>query len=537
MRWRSKVFIFIAVGVVVASLLVAWWIREPRYEGRSLTSWLEQCTPVAQLEAFDAVRAIGAERALPHLMSMIRAHDGPMRSWMIERTEKWEMLKIKSAEETRELGAEGFYVLGTNAAAAVPELTRMLDDTNYAYAAVQCLTCIGEPARESLCRALTNRNWQVRECSLAYLIDDPKADLAQIKGCLNDAAGEVRYVAVSGIGMRTNNPDLAIPILITALKDTDDRVSARAAVFLANFGTNGLRAFGALTNAMGSGAPKTVRAALGTLIQIAPKEMLPTVLERLHSDDVKTRRQALLWLWKYPIKAPEIQAAIEGAASDSDSVISSQAKEFVTEYQRDLRGNQPLFPDEPSYGGKPLGEWLKEGKTWWDDENHRQAYRFRKGAEDAIRHMGTNAIPALLKRLTYVRPPYGLPAYDINTEATCALMFLGDAGRPALPELVKIMEGENEGAVHAINCIFAICGMKSDAIPYLLKALSSQHVAVRMQAIAFLGQGVDAEFKIQRKQAVPFLVKLLDDKDEVVSAWAGNALKEIDPETAKKAGR
>jgi HEAT repeat protein len=337
MRRRGKVFIFIAVGVVVASVLVAWGMREPRYQGRTLTSLLEQSP--GKEESDSAIRAIGAEKALPYLLSMIQARDGRLRLWMVAHNENWKPhFRFKSAEDIQVLGVTGFYVLGTNAAAAVPELTRMLDDTNHAFIAVQCLFCIGEPARKSLCQALTNSDWQVRRDStrcLARTLKDTKVYMAQMNGCLNDSNSAVRLAAVWGIGAQTNNPDLAIPMLVAALNDKDENVSAKAAQMLGGFGTNSLRAVGVLTNLVQSGNPITESAAVLTLIKIAPRETLPMVLKRLHSDDVKTRLQSLILLYQYPLKAPEIQTAIEEAAEDPDSEVSLAAKGFISEQQRE----------------------------------------------------------------------------------------------------------------------------------------------------------------------------------------------------------
>jgi HEAT repeat protein len=170
------------------------------------------------------------------------------------------------------------------------------------------------------------------------VIDDGEAYLGLIKGCLNDPYVGIRLVAVEGIGLKTNHADSAIPLLLAALEDQDPRVSSRAAEMLENFGTNALRAFGTLTNVVQSGRPKTASAALGTLIKIAPGETLPIVLERFHSADVTRRRQALVLLCKYPLKAPEIQAAIEEAAADTNAEVSLKAKEFISEQQREQRG-------------------------------------------------------------------------------------------------------------------------------------------------------------------------------------------------------
>jgi HEAT repeat protein len=548
MRWRGKVFIFIAVGVVVASLLVAWGIKEPRYQGRTLTSWLEQCANTIPedpqqnrplTEAQLAIRAIGAEKVLPYSMRMIRAKDGPMKRWIIDQSTKWEWFdfKIKKAQEHWDLGIAGFYGLGTNGAAAIPELTLLLNDTNHAAVAAWCLIFVGKPARTAVCQALTNANPEVRlNCALQLekVMDDGESYLGQIKSCLTHPDSDVRSAAVGGIGLQTNYADVAIPLLLAALKDPDAQVASNAARVLRNFGTNAFRAFGALTNAARNGGTRTARAALGTLVQIAPSETLPIVLSHLRSDDPERRSQALGFLTKYPVDAPEIQPAIERATVDPDSMVSLKAKEFITKQQRALRGNQPLFPDEPTYGGKRLGEWLKIVMVWRERNENRA---LGKEGEVAIRQMGTNAIPALLQRLVYVEPPFGLPVPELNRQAEYGFDILGERAKGALPELATFLDGPSEDCAEgAMRCIDSICGRMPDGIPYLMQALTSRHVGVRTWAISLLWRGKNVEFKIQRKQAVPLLVKLLDDPEKRVQSMARDALKVIDPEVATKAG-
>jgi hypothetical protein len=64
------------------------------------------------------------------------------------------------------------------------------------------------------------------------------------------------------------------------------------------------------------------------------------VLERFHSGDISRRRKALRLLCRYPLKAHEIQAAIEEAAADKDSEVSIKAKEFINEQQREQRAKR-----------------------------------------------------------------------------------------------------------------------------------------------------------------------------------------------------
>jgi hypothetical protein len=148
--------------------------------------------------------------------------------------------------------------------------------------------------------------------------------------------------------------------------------------------------------------------------------------------------------------------------------------------------------------------------------------------------MGTNAIPSLLWRLVYVRPPFGLPAFDVNNEAVMGFIILGEQARPALPRLQTLMDSTNGGI--AVHAMVASCGSGSNAVSLLIKGLTNQLPDVRSEAAHYLTDGPCAKFPDQRKKAIPLFVNLLNDPDENVRMNATNELKEIDPEAAAKAG-
>ena len=115
-------------------------------------------------EAAVAIRAIGAERAMPQLLRMAQAQDGPIRRWIIRKNENWDIpcLRMREARMTQTLAIAGFEALGTNCASAVPQLVRLIGDTNHAGTAVMCLAGIGKPAVAPVCQALTNPSPEVR---------------------------------------------------------------------------------------------------------------------------------------------------------------------------------------------------------------------------------------------------------------------------------------------------------------------------------------------------------------------------------------
>jgi CRISPR-associated protein Csd2 len=149
--WRALLFVGLIVALVIGIMLQ----REPHYRGRSLTSWLQQCsdTPLMETqrlaEAQAAVRAMPAREVLPRLLKLVEAEDDPVSQWIIGAGDKFRIsdefgsrfIRWHSAEDFQQLGIAGFEVLETNAASAVGDLTRLLDDDAHAFPAVRCLNC------------------------------------------------------------------------------------------------------------------------------------------------------------------------------------------------------------------------------------------------------------------------------------------------------------------------------------------------------------------------------------------------------------
>jgi HEAT repeat protein len=569
----------LAIAIAALGIRFVFSFADPRYHGRTLTSWLQQYDytpamndPQRRREAQEAVRAIGAKRALPVLLGLVETKDDPVSLWLIDKSEKYrerlmenfpsdsfedyERIRWHDARNFQLLGIAGFEILGTNAAPAVQELEKFLNDKDYDFVIKRGLVSIGKPAEPVFCRALTNQDPDIRQWAidqLASVTDDVEVYIARIKPCLHDSSNGVRGTTVDAIGMQANAPELAVPLLVEALKDS--AVTVNAANALANFGTNALVAFPLLTNLVEHGDTNEAVAALKTLIIIAPDQAfpiftnclaqeklgidaalkaltdtvpdqaLPILLTRLQSPDIDTRRRAFGLLRQYPM-TPQIESAIQTVATDPDPDLAPSAKRFLTDQYETNHPDALLFPDEPSYSGKRLGEWLVT-RTEVGDE-------LTPAAKDAFHQAGTNAIPALLKRLTYVRPPYCFGPFQINKNATWGFIALGEQAKPALPELWMLMDSTNRET--ALTAMIASCGTGSNAMPFLIKGLTNQFANVRSVAASALTEDVGDKFQEQRKQAIPFFVKLLNDPDDDVRLNATNQLKQIDPVAAAKAG-
>ena len=106
--------------------------------------------------------------------------------------------------------------------------------------------------------------------------------------------------------------------------------------------------------------------------------------------------------------------------------------------------------------------------------------------------MGTNAIPALLKRIVYVQPPFGLRAPEVNLDAVRAFITLGENAVPALPQLQALMDSTNQDT--ALFAMLATAGTGSNAMPILFKGLTNQFPDVRNEAANNLTDGIGNRF-------------------------------------------
>ena len=507
-------------------------------------------------EAQNAIRSIGPKKVLPKLLKLVQSEDDPISMTIMHIGDEFRIsddigdrfIRWHSAEDFWWLGERGFEVLGTNGAPAAEALGKLLDKPRRLLVIGRCLESIGKPAEPVICQALTNQDVAVRQWAveqLASVTDDVEVYITRIKPRLHDSSDAVRVTTVDAIGVQTSAPELAVPLLIEALKDS--AVSANAAGALANFGTNALVAFPILTNLVEHGGPNVAGAALKTiiiidsdqalpiltnclargkpgtalalraLVDVAPERALPIILSRFQSPDTETRRVAFRLLCRYPL-TPPVESALQAAAADSDLNMANRAKKILTENRQKEHPLESQFLDDPSYEGKRLGEWLKMHERQGD-------YAFSPEATNAIHHIGSNAIPALLRRLVYVEPPFGLPAYEVNMDGVQGFLMIGDQATPALPQLQALLDGTNQSLV--LYAMVSSLGTGTNAIPVLTKGLTNQFPEVRGQAASSLAEVIANRFPEHREEIISLLTNLVNDPDSDVRLTVKGALQEI----------
>jgi HEAT repeat protein len=216
-----------------------------------------------------------------------------------------------------------------------------------------------------------------------------------------------------------------------------------------------------------------------------------------------------------------------------------------------------------------LSVWLRECYDANDDE-----------APNAIRAIGTNALPALLelartkdssgkKALLKLASRQSRFAFEGASEAHDVAMrgyaILGPAAAEAVPALTDLLS-DPDLQLSAIGCLSHIGAGAEDAVPALILQVTNTNYVVGACAKAALAtihgrpeQVVPAlianltarpscdptphltvealgRFGEEANAAVPSIVPLLTDGRLLLRAAATNALKRIDPEAARRAG-
>ena len=222
-----------ALGTLICVAVFRPSEKEPRYNGRSLSTWLALYDGVKTVEdghyyqeGDQAVHAIGTN-ALPFLVQWIR-HEPPF--WLdaartvipqaISDTRLVRPLIYGPGNERRRNALHGFRILGTNAAPAIPALVALMLDTNRsttARSAIMALSMIGAPAVPSMLAGLSDTNYTYRRTIATLLVSftvpeaGTNAVLPGLIAALNDPNPEVRGAVTNAIlrlapGALTNSP-------------------------------------------------------------------------------------------------------------------------------------------------------------------------------------------------------------------------------------------------------------------------------------------------------------------------------------------
>jgi HEAT repeat protein len=194
-----------------------------------------------------------------------------------------------------------------------------------------------------------------------------------------------------------------------------------------------------------------------------------------------------------------------------------------------------LHRPEPAYHGKSLALWLQ---TYAPSSSSGRGSSAWSETDDAVRHIGTNSIPVLLKMLRatdsklklqlialakkqQVMKIHFTPATECNIEASRAFIVLGDSAKGAVLGLVEIYNEANstDSQSAAEEALGWIGPAANPAIPMLLSAATNSNNKVRASALWTLG-----EIHSEPDLCVPELIRALGDSNDWAQISAAHAL-------------
>jgi hypothetical protein len=188
---------------------------------------------------------------------------------------------------------------------------------------------------------------------------------------------------------------------------------------------------------------------------------------------------------------------------------------------------------EPVYQGKPLSVWLRSFDMGTAKEE-------ADVAADAVRHIGTNALPMLLEMIRSKDSKWESIVIEVNRRqslvhlplelglarrmrAASAFHALGAEARPAVPALVEVLFNNPDNTEASL----ALVAIGPEAIPPLMQALTNGDPKIRTVAVITLGgMSFDAD------GVVPVLIKSLKDEDRSVRFSAALSLGEFPQKSA-----
>lgn len=199
---------------------------------------------------------------------------------------------------------------------------------------------------------------------------------------------------------------------------------------------------------------------------------------------------------------------------------------------------------EPTYRGKSVSGWLNA----WYESDLTNGNGQRELAISAIKSMGTNALPALLRRMQYEVPSWcgavgRLPAgiafrilgsppvratvvrsSELKERARLTLQELGTNAVSAIPELTRIM-ADRKCPQSAPAAALILSHMGLHGFHRLVAALDDTNHPFRESIVLAIGTG-SAQL-VGTNTCLPRINAALEDKDPIVRITATNMLTYI----------
>ncbi len=275
---RQRKILFILLGSLIVVAGAIFWARsdpEPSYDNRSISEWYDVMRqaeagsrPLSDSDkAKTAIREIGTN-SIPYLLQLVRYTAPPTPRWK-KRAQglpvigKWfARMPIEPAAQRARMAVPIFFILGSNAAPAIPELARLLNGTNdpgVADRALRALSGIGDASVPTFLAIIGDRQHPhcIRAVLWVRMIDPDKispgwaALLPHLIRFSQDADPYIAKLSIIAIGRLALQPEISVPVLINVFQRATNRSMRAHAVFaLSHFGKQASNAIPALRLAL-----------------------------------------------------------------------------------------------------------------------------------------------------------------------------------------------------------------------------------------------------------------------------------------------
>jgi hypothetical protein len=162
---RRRVLYLVAVAAMLAAAFLVWpsGPKEPVYQGKPLTQWIDEAADVGIFEqtdyTHDAMRTFGTN-AVPFLLNEFTRPTSRWRGRLCAWGNRQSFFKIhfRTDEARVRLAGRGLMLLETNAASALPVVARYLDDPVRDVFVIDILANQGEAALPYLTARFASKN-------------------------------------------------------------------------------------------------------------------------------------------------------------------------------------------------------------------------------------------------------------------------------------------------------------------------------------------------------------------------------------------
>ena len=278
---RRRILLLLALAAVATSVAVFWprGPKEPLVEGKRITFWINEALnqPVSSPEHEYAIQAMkaAATNAVPFLLHQFTRPRSKLRATLSRWTSAIPVVSLRSEDYDGRVrtAAWGLFMLGPDAAPALPTLAGDLGNEDRGHLAASAMAGIGDRALPWLLNATASTNPVVVVHAIMGLVEmtfESESAVQPLIQLLRHTNSEIRMMTALNLNRVDKRPDLIVPALAAALADPEPEVRSLAAHSLGEMGTNAQAALPALLLLMSSTNDSVASAASNAVLYIDP---------------------------------------------------------------------------------------------------------------------------------------------------------------------------------------------------------------------------------------------------------------------------